>query len=331
MLGRLKKFGLDGFLLSLIALVALACIAPDLGRTGGWLHIELFTGYGVGLVFLLYGLTLSPERLKAGAMNWRLHVLSQGSTFLLFPLLVLAAGFVAGDALPPDLRLGFFFLAALPSTISSSVAMTSIARGNVAGSIFNASLSSLVGVLVTPLWVNWYLNATGQTMDLGAVFLKIVMLVLLPIVLGQALRPFVHRWVHRHAAALKLLDRATILALVLNSFSDGVAEGVWSGQGEVMLVQVVVVSLLLFAVVFVTLSAACRLFGFSRDDAIAGVFCGTKKSMAAGVPMAKVMFGASPALGIVVAPIILYHFIQLVIASILARRFHDREESWWWA
>lgn len=319
----LARIGIDAFLLGLVSMVGLAWVLPDFGKSGGHLHMDAVTVYGVALVFLLYGLTLPPERMKAGLVNWRLHLLVQCSTFVLFPVLAWGAALALGGRIGPELMLGFFFLAALPSTISSSVAMTSIARGNVAGAIFNATLSSLLGVVLTPLWVNWYLSTSGASLDLGRVLTKIILLVLLPIVLGQVLRPWLRGWIERNTAWLKSLDRITILLIVFNSFSDSVAEGVWEGQGGGFVVQAVGGALALFAFVFLLLRLVCRTLGFNREDAIAGVFCGTKKSLATGVPMAKIMFGASPALGLIIAPTILYHLIQLIVAGIIARKWQD--------
>lgn len=320
----LARIGIDGFLLGLVSMVGLAWLLPDFGKSGGHLRMDSIAVYGVALVFLLYGLTLPPERMKAGLVNWRLHLLVQISTFLLFPALAWGAALALGGRVAPDLMLGFFFLAALPSAISSSVAMTSIARGNVAGAIFNATLSSLLGVVLTPLWVNWYLSTGGASLDLGKVLLKIVLLVLLPIVLGQILRPWARGWIERNMKWLKSLDRLTILLIVFNSFSDSVAEGVWNGQGGGFVATAVGGAALLFAFVFLFLRLVCRVLGFNREDSIAGVFCGTKKSLATGVPMAKIMFGASPALGLIIAPTILYHLIQLIAAGIIARKWQDQ-------
>lgn len=320
MLNTLKRVGLDGFLLSLIGVVLLAIVWPELGRSGGLVELQTFTSYGVAIVFLLYGLTLSPQKIREGVFNWKLHVVVQLATFLLFPLLVLACLRAFGQGVPTEMALGFFYLAALPSTVSSSVAMTSIAKGNVPGAIFNASLSSLIGVFITPLWVNAYLNSQGVGFALGPVVLKIVLLVLAPIVLGQLLRPWLVSWLNRHAALTKLMDRATILAIVLNSFSDSVAEGVWSGHSTASLAGMAAASLALFVLVSLLMWGVCQTLGFNREDNIAGVFCGSKKSLAAGVPMAKLMFGTNPAIGLIIAPIMLYHFLQLVIVSVVARR-----------
>ncbi|WP_232219831.1 bile acid:sodium symporter family protein [Pseudogulbenkiania sp. MAI-1] len=320
----MKRIGLDGFLLSLIGAVLLAIVWPELGRSGGLIQLQHFANYGVAIVFLLYGLTLSPQKIREGVFNWRLHVVVQLATFLLFPLLVLGCLWALGARVPAEMALGFFYLAALPSTVSSSVAMTSIAKGNVPGAIFNASLSSLLGVFVTPLWVNTYLNSQGVGFPLGPVVLKIVLLVLAPIVVGQLLRPWLVSWLNRHAVLTKLMDRTTILAIVLNSFSDSVAEGVWSSHSTAALAGMAAASLVLFVLVSLLMWAGCRALGFNREDNIAGVFCGSKKSLAAGVPMAKVMFGANPAIGLIIAPIMLYHFLQLVIVSVVARRLGAR-------
>ena len=315
------RFGLDGFLALLIALVAVSIVLPDIARTGGFLRIDLYTNYGVSVVFLLYGLTLSWDRLRSGLLNWRLHLLVLAATFVFYPVLVWGLGWAAGSLVGRDLKLGFFYLAASPSTISSSVAMTSIARGNVAGAIFNASLSSLVGVIATPLWINWYLAQTGQSLELGRVILKIILLVLVPIAVGQALRPLLGSWIARQPRLVKVLDRGTVLAIVFNSFSDSVAEGIWHGRGASLVVLVAAVSLFLFFAVMFILRWICGVLGFSRADTVAGVFCGTKKSLASGVPLAKVMFGASPSLGMIILPFVIYHFLQLVAASIVARRW----------
>ncbi|GAA5173193.1 bile acid:sodium symporter [Niveibacterium umoris] len=320
MLARLKRFGIDGFLLSLIGAVLLAALWPSLLKTGGLIRIDVFTTYGVALVFLLYGLTLSPQKMREGVVNWRLHAVVQAATFVLFPLLGVAFQRLFGHHLDPALALGVFYLCALPSTVSSSVAMTSIAKGNVPGAIFNASLSSLIGVFITPLWINAYLHAQGGGMALGPVILKIVLLVLLPIVIGQVLRPFVLRWIQAHLAAAKFLDRATILAIVANSFADSVAEGVWAAHGIATLLLIALISVLLFWAMFALTSLICRALGFDRSDRIAAIFCGSKKSLASGVPMAKIMFGGNPAIGLIIAPIMLFHLLQLIMVSIIARR-----------
>lgn len=320
MFSKLRRFGLDGFILGLIGTVFLAWIWPELGKTHGLINIQYFTQYGIALVFLLYGLTLSPKNLRDGVINWRLHIVAQVTTFILFPVFVYVALLFGGRFVSGSLALGFFFLAVLPSTVSSSVAMTSIAKGNIAGAIFNASLSSLIGVFLTPIWVNFYLHVQGASLELGDTIIKIMLLVLLPIALGQLLRPVLFNILVKHLILTKFLDRTTILAIVLNSFSDSVAEGVWTHHGFRTLVLIAVLAVILFSVMYWLSSWFSRLMNLDREDRIAAVFCGSKKSLAAGAPMAALIFSGNPELGLIIAPLMLYHLLQLIIVSGLARK-----------
>lgn len=324
MLSRLK---LDPFLVALACAVLLALAWPKPGVTGGLLHADKAASWGVALIFFLYGVSLAPRRLLESATRWKLHLVVQLATFVLFPAVVVGVLALVGGRLPESLGVGFFFLAALPSTVSSSVAMTSLARGNVPVAIFNASISSLIGVFATPVLMASYLNSVGGGMDLGAVILKLIILVVVPLGAGQALRPLLLKVVEKHRALVRAADRAVILAIVYNSFCDSVAAGVWQGQSPLILVEVVAGVLLLFALVYALVQAACRLFGFGEADTTAVVFCASKKSLATGLPMAHVMFGAAPGLSLIITPIMLYHFLQLVIVGIIAGQSAARADA----
>lgn len=318
----MKKVLTDPFLLSLLGMVVLGVVLPEPGRTGGFLHMEWVASYGIAIVFFLYGLTLAPEKMKAGLMQWRLHLVVVLGTFVLFPLVTLGAEKAATPLFPPEVWAGFFYVAALPSTVSSSVAMTSLAKGNVPGALFNASLSSLIGVFATPALMAWYLAQSGAAeMPLGTVILKIVLLVLLPTVIGQALHRPLKAWTTRNGRWIKMVDRATILAIVYNSFSDSIVSGLWQRHEPLLLVEIAAASVALFLVVFGVLTIPCKLLGFNREDRIAALFCGSKKSLATGVPLAGIIFGAHPALGLIIAPIMIYHFLQLVIVSVIANHY----------
>ncbi|MDR3471092.1 MAG: bile acid:sodium symporter [Devosia sp.] len=316
----IRGFSFDGFLLALVAVVAAAILMPGLGASGGLLHMDWIATYGVAGVFLLYGLTLAPERLREGAANWRVHMTVQLATFVLFPIVVLAL-LLFWPNVPAPVATGFFYLAALPSTVSSSVAMTSLARGNVPTAIFNATLSSLLGVFITPLLMAWYASTTGAALPLLPAITKVVLLVLLPIGIGQLARHWLSKWANRHIKAIRLADRAIILAIVYNSFSDSMREGIWTGHDSTLIIVMCLGVILLFFVVYGLLQIPCRILGLDRADTIACLFCGSKKSLATGVPLAKLLFGAVPALGLIIAPIMLYHFFQLVIVSVFANRF----------
>jgi sodium/bile acid cotransporter 7 len=315
------KFKPDWFLTGMVLATALAWLFPGPGASGGWLHPELLTKAGVALIFFLHGLALSFASLRAGALNWRLHVLVQACTFLLFPVLGLGLMAALRDTVAPELVLGVFFLCALPSTVSSSIAMTAAARGNVAGAVFNATLSSLIGIVATPLWIAWVMQTSGAARPIGPVVVDLLRWLVLPLAVGQALRPWLGAWAARHKPKIGVVDRLTILLLVYTSFCDSFKEGVWSrhGAGDVFVVSAVCA--VLFALVLWLTARAARLWGFAREDRIAAIFCGSKKTLASGVPMAKVIFGAHPGLGLILLPIMIYHPLQLIVCGVLAQRW----------
>ena len=221
----------------------------------------------------------------------------------------------------PELKLGVFYLCALPSTVSSSVAMTAAARGNVAGAVFNATLSSLIGTFLTPMWVAVVLTTSGHTVPLGPVMLDLLRWLALPLAVGQGLHPWLGAWAARHKAGIGLVDRGAILLLVYTSFCDSFTRGVWWGHGAGQVGLVAFVCVALFALVLGLTSAAARALGFSREDRLAVIFCGSKKTLASGVPMAKLIFGAHPGLGLILLPIMIYHPLQLMVGGVLARRW----------
>ena len=321
------KFKADWFLLGMGAAIGLAWFFPSPGAAGGALHPELLTKAGVALIFLLHGVALSFGALKAGALNWRLHLLVQLCTFFLFPLLGLLVMASLGDHVPAGLKLGVFYLCALPSTVSSSVAMTAAARGNVAGAVFNATLSSLIGVVLTPLWIGAILKTTGHPIPIGPVMLDLVRWLVVPLAVGQLSRPWLGDYAKKHKARINVADRATILLLVYTSFCDSFQQGVWSGNGASTLLIVLAVTGGIFGAAMFVTSRLARAFHFDRADRITAIFCGSKKTLASGVPMAKLIFGTNPALGLILLPIMIYHPLQLVICGFLARRWAKEEPA----
>jgi sodium/bile acid cotransporter 7 len=311
----------DGFLVGMVAAVGLAWLWPGPGAEGGWLHPELLTKAGVALVFFLHGLALPFAALRAGTLRWPLHLVVQASTYLLFPLMGMALLALAGNRMPEGLRIGFFFLCALPSTVSSSVALTATAGGNVAAAVFNATLSALLGVVLTPLWLSAYLGAEGGGQPVGEVIVDLVKWLVLPLAVGQCIRPWLGAWAARNKKRINLVDRGTILLLVYTSFCDSVERGVWTENGWGVIAATVAGTALLLALALATTSALCRLAGFPEGDRIAAVFCGSKKTLASGVPMASLIFGQNPALGLILLPIMVYHPIQLVVGGMLAGRW----------
>jgi sodium/bile acid cotransporter 7 len=323
-MGRLLHFKIDWFLAGLGAAAGLAWVFPAPGAAGGWLHPEMLARAGVALVFFLHGLGLSFAALKAGAVKWRLHLVVQGCTFLFFPLLGILLLWLAGGRVGGDLRTGIFYLCALPSTVSSSVAMTAAARGNVAAAVFNASLSGVLGVVLTPLWMGWLPGSGGHALPLGPVIVDLVCWLVLPLVAGQVARRWLGAWAGRRGAWVNAVDRGIILLLVHLSFCDSVARGVWAGQGWLAPVVAVAAAGGVFGVVLLAAGAVCDRLGFAPADRIAAVFCGSKKSLASGVPMAQIIFAGDPGLGVILLPVMVYHPLQLVVCGVLAGRWARR-------
>lgn len=318
------KKKVDLFLCGLAVAAGLAFMFPGPGAKGGWMQPDLLTKAGVALIFFLNGAGLSFAAMRAGALRWRLHGVVQACTFLVFPVIGFAAFFLLNRLAPGDLGLGFFYLCALPSTVSSSVALTAAAKGNVPAAVFNATLSSLIGVVLTPLWVGVVLKTSGDALPLGEVLLDLLVWLVLPLVAGQLSRPLTGAWIAAHKALVARIDRGTILILVYTSFCDSVAGGVWSGQGWQALLWTLVGTTVIFFAVMRISDAVSRRLGFSEEDRIAAVFCGSKKTLASGVPMAQLIFGAHPSMGLILLPLMIYHPLQLIICSVLAGRWAKR-------
>jgi sodium/bile acid cotransporter 7 len=310
----------------MVAAVVLASVVPDWGRSDGPLRMGQVTDVGVFLLFFLHGMGLSTDNLKSGASRWRLHLLVQGCTYVAFPIWWALGARVVGPWVSHDLLMGFFYLAVLPSTVSSSVAFTAAARGHVAAAVLNATLSTLLGVFLTPLLVSLVMGAQGG-LDAGATMLKVAQMLLLPFVVGHLLRPWLADWFARAKPFTSVFDRLVIVLMVWAAFSDSVADGLWTRHGPLLLAQAVVGSLVfLFPMLWFTRWVARRL-RFSVEDEIVAVFCGSKKTLASGMPMAKLLFGGSAAMGVLVLPIMVYHQIQLFVCAVMARRYAARDDA----
>ena len=286
---------------------------------------RIFHAAGIGAIaalFFLQGARLSREAILAGMTNWKLHAAIAGTTFVLFPVLGSALITLAPHALGGTLVLGVLFLCALPSTVQSSIALTSIAQGNVAGAVCAATASSLIGLLLTPLLFGFLAHMRGGGMDASGMW-QVLAQLLLPFVAGHLLRPWIGAWVARNKSLLAITDRGSILLVVYTAFSAAVVHGIWQQLPPAMLGALAIVVAGLLAAALLITSAGARAFGFAHADEVAAVFCGSQKSLVAGIPIASVLF-AGPTLGVVVLPIMIYHLLQLVVCAWLARRYAER-------
>ncbi len=310
---------IDRFLGAILLTVAFAAVMPARGEAAT--AVGGLADAAIVLLFFMHGAKLSPEEALVGARHWRLHVMVFLSTFALFPLLGISAHFLVPGFLPGPLWAGVILLTALPSTVQASIVFTSVAGGNVPAAMCSATASSLLGVFLTPLIAGFLLASHGLDISARSV-LGIVVQLLLPFVAGQLLRPWIGTSLTRHPRALKSVDYGSVLILVYAAFSHGVVDGIWHQIGAGDLFKVALVDIALLAAVMTILTFASRQLGFSRADEIAIVFCGSKKSLVNGVPIATLLFGGH--VGLVVIPLMVFHQIQLMVCASLARHYAAR-------
>ncbi|MFV3077021.1 bile acid:sodium symporter family protein [Niveispirillum fermenti] len=323
MFHRLRQL-FDPYIALMLLVVVIAAILPARGQ--GAAIAGMLADGGIVFLFFLYGARLSPQAALGGLMQWPLHLCVLTSTFILFPLLGKALEYLSPASMPPEIVTGLMFLCVLPSTVQSSIAFTSIARGNVPAAICAASASNMLGVFISPLLAGWLLKTQGLELSFG-IFRDITLQLLVPFLAGQVLRSWIGRWVETRKKLLGYADRGSILLIIYVAFSKGVMSGMWS-QFELadLLVLVVMLSGLLASVLIVTSFAARRILRFPVQDEIVLQFCGSKKSLASGLPMASILF-AGPQVGIVVLPLMLFHQLQLIVCAILARHYATRRDD----
>ena len=318
-----QSLGIDNFTLALVATVTAATLLPARGAMAAL--FDDATVVAVALLFFLHGAKLSRQAIIAGASHWRLHLTVFAATFGLFPLLGLMLKPLLAPLVTPELYLGVLYVCALPATVQSAIAFTSIARGNIPAAICSASASSILGIFLTPLLVGVLLDAHTQGGDTGHAVLKIVEQLLLPFIAGQVARQWIGTWVDRNKSLLKFVDQGSILLVVYAAFSAAVLQGLWHQVPPLSLAGTLLVNAVLLALVLLATRSAARLEGFSREDEITTVFCGSKKSLASGVPMAKVLF-AGHSIGVILLPLMLFHQMQLMVCAVLARKYAARRE-----
>lgn len=319
----LQRFKIDPFLLILICVVLTASVFPCEGQTK--VVFEYLTTFAIGLLFFMHGAKLSFQAIVVGIKNWRLHLFIFATTFILFPVLGVLMQFLVPTFLPYELYLGFVYLCVLPATVQSAIAFTSIAKGNVAAAICSASASTLLGVFITPVLVGLLMHTQAAgSMNLLDAISSIMLKLMLPFVLGHLSRRFIGKWVDKYKTVIAKTDRLSILLVVYVAFSDAVANGIWSKISLLSLIEIIFYSIVLLTIVLLATTYGSRLLGFNKEDEITIVFCGSKKSLASGIPMASVIFPMS-IMGIMILPLMIFHQVQLMICAVLAARYAKRK------
>ena len=320
-----SRFLPDNFTLALLTTVALASVQPAAGGVARF--FEGLTVAAVGLLFFLHGAKLSRQAIVAGLSHWRLHLVVVASTFVLFPLLGWALRPVLQPLVTPDLYLGVLFLCALPATVQSAIAFTAMARGNMPAAICSASASTLLGIVITPLLTGLLLSRTAAAQhDALESIGRIMLQLFVPFMAGHLLRPWIGGLTQRQAPVLKFVDQGAILLVVYTAFSAAVVEGLWRQMPLPALAGLLVVCAVILALALCFTTWLSRRLGFSKEDEVTIVFCGSKKSLASGVPMAKVLFAAH-AVGAMVLPLMVFHQMQLMVCAVLAQRYARRLPS----
>jgi solute carrier family 10 (sodium/bile acid cotransporter), member 7 len=318
------RFLPDNFTIALLAVIFAASVIPCQGESA--YVFDVITTAAIALLFFFHGAKLSREAVIAGATHWRLHLIVLACTFVMFPLLGLALQPVLQPLVTPQLYLGILFLCVLPSTVQSSIAFTAMARGNVPAAICSASASNLIGIFLTPALVALIVVAhSGGHSQLGSV-INIVMQLLLPFIAGQVARRWIGRWVDQHKILTRIVDQGSILLVVYTAFSEAVVQGLWRQVPPIALAGLLVVCAVILALALSISTLISRRIGFKKEDEITIVFCGSKKSLASGVPIAKVLF-ASHSVGAIVLPLMVFHQMQLMVCAVLAQRYANRQSD----
>lgn len=314
----LRRIPIDKFLLSIIATVILASLFPCEGEVK--VVFKYLTTMAIAVLFFMHGAKLSRSALISGLGHWRLHIAVFSSTFILFPLLGSAMQFLEPTVLSPEIYLGFLFLCALPGTVQAAIAFTSVAGGNVPAAICSSSASSILGVFLSPLLVGLLMHTQGVSGNTAQAIYSIILQLMVPFIIGHLSRPLIGYWMDKHKKWVGRVDRSSILLVVYTAFSEAVVEGIWHKVNGWSLIAIIVCSAVLLAIVMIINIKVARLLKFSTPDEITLVFCGSKKSLVNGIPMANVLFPAAT-VGIMVLPLMVFHQIQLIVCAVMAQRY----------
>jgi len=321
--GRTVRLPLDGFVMALFCIVLAATILPCRGASARAFHVAGILA--IAALFFLQGARLSRDAVLRGMMHWRLHVAIGTTTFVLFPVAGLSLLAAFPHLLPYPLWLGVLFICALPSTVQSSIALTSIAQGNVPGAVCAATVSNIAGIVIAPLLFGAMANLHGNGIDLAGVW-QILLQLLLPFTAGHLLRPWIGSWAERNRPLLSVTDRGSILLVVYAAFSAAVVHGIWQQTPLMLLAVLLLMMVLLLGLALMVTLLAARTLGLGRTDEAALVFCGSQKSLVSGVPIANALLSGA-AIGPILLPIMLYYPIQLVVCASIAQRYARAEKK----
>lgn len=317
-------FAANAFVLGMGFAVIMAAIAPELGSKNGPLPVAGMKTLGIFAIFLLQGVSLPLDELRKGLADWKLHLCVQSTTFLFFPLIVSGALLLSGDAFPqPELRMGFLYFSFLPTTIASAIALTATSHGNVSGALFNTTISNVVGIFLVPFLCAAFLGIThcGLSIEVGPVLIKIALMILLPLLIGQCLRIVLRAWAASHKAGIRRFNNSVILFIVYAAFCDSFTDGTWSSVAPDLLIKTLLGVLALLVVANLYVWSLAGVVKLNRSSRVAALLCGSQKTLAVGLPLSVMIFGnngAATGLSLIILPLLIYHLAQLILGAWLS-------------
>lgn len=316
----MKQIKIDTFLLLTFVTILISYCFPQLGNKAYKGILDNIISIGIAFIFFFYGLKLSIEKIKTGLKNLKLHFVIQITTFVFFPLIIiLFYPYFKGENYFYT-WLSFLFLAALPSTVSTSVVMVSIAKGNLPAAIFNASISGLIGVFITPIWMGFFILNSDVDYNLSHIYLKLIIEILIPVVLGLSLQKKNGNYVMKHIQLLNKFDKSVILLIIYKSFAESFEQKIFSEVGTMYLLIVTFLCCLLFYLVYFFTGWVAEFLNFNREDTITAQFCGTKKSLVHGTVFSKILIPATIPMGIILLPIMIFHAFQIFVITFISER-----------
>jgi len=312
---------LDPLIFGLVIAVAIASVYPATGR--GFTVVDAASKLAISLLFFLHGAKLSRDAVISGIVDWRLHGIVLIASYVMLPIFGVTLAHLFAGYVDPTLLTGLIFLAILPSTVQSSIAFTAIAGGRVPPAICAATLSNLSGVFLTPLLATLLINTqTGVTIAPGAGQVILIQ-VLMPFAIGQMFRPLIRRHIENQRRLIAIIDRLSILLVVFAAFSEAVNHGLWKTLGAPDLAKIVMIAALFLMLAIGGTYTAGRFLRLPRESRIVLLFCGSKKSLMSGVPIAAALFPAK-AIGSIILPVMIYHQLQIFLCAIIAAEYQRR-------
>ena len=319
---HLKK---HAFTLWLLFAVILAVLFPAYGSKGGLLYPQISTNIGVWLIFFLQGIALPTSDLTSGYSPKRLHAFVLSWNYIIFPIVVGVLLLPISLAVPNELRLGFWLLAILPTTVSSAVVFSTVSKGNTSNAIFSTVFSNLLSVLLVPAVAVAYLSVeSGISLSLSPLFSKLFLIIIAPLILGQLVRKWLPKISATIANRTKGFGNWIIIFIVHCAFAQSVSSGFLIQLGLFSIFKVISITILILLFVSQFVWWSSNLFNLSKEQRISAFFCSSQKSLATGLPLTTSILALAPGIvdaASVLIPLMCYHPAQLILAGILSNRW----------